>query len=151
MILFFHCARTIFECLAFPGRVRALFHVYIALYPTWALQNHISNGVSHVQNRCISQRSLYVLQSSHSLLNYLLKTFLNRHYSLSSAVVNSLYLALPGCWDFQCRRYPLFILLNFIESQNAGAIHKQPCPLQEQPEPLPQTSLSPCQAMERRE
>lgn len=101
----------------------ALFHVCIVLCPTWVLQSHGSNSAFHVQNKHgISQGSLCVLRSSQSLLNYLLKSFLNRHCSFSSAVVNSLYLALPGCWDFQswvpCR-YPLFIVLSCIETQNA--------------------------------
>lgn len=165
MILFFHCARTIFECLAFPGRVKALFHVCIVLCPAWALQSHRSNSASHIQSKCsISQGSLYVLQLSQSLLNYLLKPFLNRHCSFSSAVVNSLYLALPGCWDFQscipCR-YLLFIVLNCAETQKAGARFTSSQPqfhhamnsmvVQEQPGPFLQTSLSPCQAREGRE
>lgn len=125
MILFFHCVRTILEWLAFPGRFQALFHVCIALCSTWALLSCRNNSVSRAQSKCsISQGSLYVLQSSQSLLNCLLKPFLKRHCSFSSAVVNSLYLALPRCWDFQScipRRSLLFTMLNWVEAQRAGA------------------------------
>lgn len=121
----FHCVRTILEQLAFPGRFHDLCHVCIALCTTWALLSCRNNSVSRVQSKCsISQGSLYVLQSSQSLLNCLLKPFLKRHCSFSSAVVKSLYLAFPRCWDFQScipRRSRLFTMLNWVEAQSAGA------------------------------